>query len=139
MVSQLIVHPIYAASTVLLITAAYLLKTRKRQYYVAHYTAGALAFSFFALAFPIGIDEVAKNGGLSVFPAVLLFHYANFFVAATLITTQSALGASMLLFGRRRWIYALHRRLSKYVLAIVLLQGALGIAVFVGILPYIFQ
>jgi hypothetical protein len=139
LISPLIVHPTLAAASVLFIIAAYLLKTRTRQYYSAHYAAGVLAFSMFAMAFPIGIYEVAQSGGESVFPAVLVFHYANFFVAASLIITQSALGASMLLFGRRRWLYAFHRRLSKYVLVVVLIQGALGLAVLIGILPYVFQ
>lgn len=139
MVSPLLVHPTLAAAAVLFIVSAYLLKTRKRQYFSAHYAAGVLGFSMFALAFPIAIYEVATTGGLSAYPAVLVFHFANFFVAASLIVTQTALGASMLLFGRRRWIYALHRRLSKYVLAIVLIQGALGLAVLIGILPYVLQ
>jgi hypothetical protein len=139
LVSPLIVHPTLAAAAVLFIITAYLLKTRRRQYFSAHYTAGILAFSMFVTAFPIGIYEVAESGGLSVFPTVLIFHFANFFVAASLIITQSALGASMLLFGRKRWLYAFHRRLSKYVLAVVLIQGALGLAVLIGILPYVFQ
>ena len=139
MVSPLIVHPTLAAAAVLFIIAAYLLKTRRRQYFYAHYAAGILAFSMFVLAFPIGIYEVAKSGGDQVFPTVLIFHFANFFVAASLIITQSALGASMLIFGRRRGLYAFHRRLSKYVLIVVLIQAALGLVVLIGILPYVFQ
>jgi hypothetical protein len=139
LVSPLLVHPTLAAASVLFIIAAYLLKTRRRQYFSAHYAAGVLAFSMFALAFPIGLYEVAQSGGEQVFPAVLIFHFANFFIAASLIITQSALGAGMLLFGRRRRLYAFHRRLSKYVLIVVLVQGALGLAVLIGILPYVFQ
>ena len=33
----------------------------------------------FAMAFPIGIYEVAKSGGLQVFPTALIVHFANFF------------------------------------------------------------
>jgi hypothetical protein len=126
-----------ATAVVLLVITAYLLKTRKRHYFSAHYAVGVTAFAFFVMAFPIGIYEVGVSGGPQVFPAVLIFHFANFAIAAILITVQSALGISMLLIGRRRWLYALHRRLSKYVLAIFLLQGALGLALLVGILPYV--
>jgi hypothetical protein len=45
----------------------------------------------------------------------------------------------MLIFGRRRGLYAFHRRLSKYVLIVVLIQAALGLVVLIGILPYVFQ
>jgi len=137
LVSQLVIHPIFAASTVLLIITTYLLKTRKRHHFLAHYTAGILAFALFVTAFPIGLYEVGISGGLKVFPTALIFHFANFFIAASLITAQSALGMSMILFGRRRWIYSVHRRLSKYVLLVVLIQGALGLTVLIGILPYL--
>jgi len=123
-------HPLLAAPIVLLILTAYLLKTRKRQYFVAHYVAGVLAFSFFTIAVPIGLYEVASSGGLAFFPEVLIFHLANFLVAGTLIVTQTILGVGMLIFGRRRWVYAIHRRLSKYVVTIILLQGALGLVVY---------
>jgi hypothetical protein len=136
-ISPLIVHPLLAGVVVLMVISAYLLKTMKRHYFSAHYATGVLAFAFFIMAVPIGVYEVAETGGPSVYPEVLMFHLLNFGVAGTLIIVQCGLGAAMLLFGRRRRIYALHRLLSKYVLVVVLLQGALGLAVLAGILPYI--
>jgi len=131
--SALIYHPIIMASVVLLVVASYLLKTGKRHRFKAHYAAGISAFSLFLIGFPIGLYEVASSGGLEYFPAVLVFHFANFFVAATLLIIQASLGMSMLLFGRRRRLYAFHKRLSKYVLVVFLVQAILGLAVVIGI------
>ena len=137
MVSALVYHPIIMASVVLLVVAAYLLKTGKRHRFTAHYAAGISAFSLFLLGFPIGLYEVASSGGLQYFPEVLLFHFANFFVAAALLITQTTVGIAMLLLGRRRRLYAFHKRLSKYVVVVMLIQAMLGLAVFIGILSLI--
>ena len=92
----------------------------------------------FVIAFPIGLYKVSISpGGEGGFPAALMFHYANFFLAISLVALQSALGMGMLLFGRQRGLYAIHRRLSKYVVPIVLIQGAIGLAVLIGILQYL--
>jgi len=74
---------------------------------------------------------------LQYFPEVLLFHLANFFVAAALLVTQTTVGIAMLLLGRRRRLYAFHKRLSKYVVVVMLIQAMLGLAVFIGILSLI--
>jgi len=137
LVSQLAIHPAIAAAAVLFIITAYLLKKRARHRFLAHYTAGVMGFSLFITAFPIGLYEVAASGGLQVFPAVLVFHFANFFLAASLIFTQCALGMGMLLFGRHRRLYSVHKRLSKYTLIVVLVQGALGLTVLIGILSFL--
>jgi hypothetical protein len=133
---ELLYHPAIAASVVVLVMTSYLLK-RKRQYFRAHYAAGILGFSLFLIAFPVGLDVVSISGGISVFPQQLYFHFANFFLAAALLTAQGALGMSMLLTHRHRRLYAMHKRLAKYVLGVFLLQGLLGLSVLVGILPYI--
>jgi hypothetical protein len=138
LVSDLVIHPAIAAAAILLLIITYLLKVRTRQHYLAHYTAGVLTFAMFVVAFPIGLYEVSISpGGAGGFPATLMFHYANFFLAISLVALQSALGMGMLLFGRRRWLYAIHRRLSKYIVVVVLIQGAIGLAVFIGILQYL--
>lgn len=135
---SLLIHPALAAGAVVSVVAAYLLKTRKKQYFRLHYVAGVLAFGFSMVAFPLGLYFVLTNGGVSVFPESLVFHTANFLVAAGLILVQGGLGAAMLLFGRRRNAYRTHKRMARYVLAIFALQAVLGLATLYGILPFVF-
>lgn len=134
----LLIHPAIAASAVVLVVTAYLLKTRKKLYYRLHYAAGILAFGLSMVAFPLGLYIVLTNGGVSVFPEVIIFHTVNFVVAVGLIVFQGAIGMSMLLFGRTRGDFRSHKRAAKYVLAVFLLQGALGLLTLYGILPYVF-
>ncbi len=134
----LLIHPAIAASAVVLVVAAYLLKTSRRLHFRLHYAAGILAFSLSMLAFPLGLYFVLINGGASVFPGVVVFHTVNFFAAIGLIVVQGGLGMGMLLFGRKRTAYVTHKRTAKYVLAVFLLQGVLGLATLSGILPFVF-
>ncbi len=134
----LLVHPALAASAVVLVATAYLLKTRKRLYFRLHYAAGILAFSLAMVAFPLGFYFVLTNGGVSQFPEAIVFHTVNFFAAVGLVFIQGGLGMGMLLFGRRRDVYRTHKRMAKYVLSVFLLQGALGLLTLYGILPFVF-
>jgi hypothetical protein len=134
----LLIHPVIAASAVLMVVTAYLLKTRKKLYFRLHYAAGIIAFSLAMVAFPLGLYEVLESGGPSLFPEAIVFHTVNFVVAIGLIVFQSALGMSMLLFGRARDNFRSHKRVAKYVLIVFLLQGALGLLTLYGILPYVF-
>jgi len=134
----LLIHPALAISVVLLVATAYLLKTRRRLYFVAHYVAGILAFALVMTAFPLALYFVADAGGISLFPPALIVHTANFVLAISAIVVQGGLGMGMLLFGRRRGWYSTHRRIAKYVLAIFIAQGTLGLAVLYGIIPYVF-
>ena len=134
----LLLHPAFAASAVILVATAYLLKTRRRLYFRLHYAAGILAFSLAMFAFPLGLYLVFTSGGVSQFPEAVVFHTVNFFAAVGLIVTQGGLGIGMLLFGRKREVYRTHKRLAKYVLSVFLLQGALGILTLYGILPLVF-
>ncbi len=135
---SLLIHPIIAASAVLLVATTYLLKSRRKLYFRLHYAAGILAFSLSMFAFPLGLYFVLSSGGVSQFPEEILFHTVNFFAVVGMIVIQGGLGMGMLLFGRRREAYRTHKRLAKYVLAIFLLQGALGLATLYGILPFVF-
>jgi len=123
-------HPAIIAVFVLLVVTSYLLKTRTHHYFTAHYVVGIMAISLFAIAVPIALYEVSISGGSSAFPPVIYFHFANFFVAGSLIIVQTALGLGMLVFGRRKELYSIHKRLSKYVLTVILLQAALGLLVY---------
>lgn len=134
----LLIHPAFAASAVLLVLTAYLLKARKRQYFRLHYAAGIGAFATSMVAFPLGLYFVLTSGGVSEFPTAILFHTVNFLVVIALIVLQGALGLGMLLFGRKRDVFKSHKRLGRYVLAVFLLQGALGLITLYGILPFIF-
>ena len=134
----LLIHPAFAASAVLLVLTAYLLKARKRQYFQLHYAAGIAAFATSMVAFPLGLYFVLTSGGVSEFPTAILFHTVNFLVVISLIVLQGGLGLGMLLFGRKRDVFKSHKRLGKYVLAVFLLQGALGLIILYGILPFIF-
>jgi hypothetical protein len=134
----LLVHPALAASAVVLVTTAYLLKTRKRLYFRLHYAAGILAFCLAMVAFPLGFYFVLTTGGVSGFPEALIFHTVNFFAAVGLIVVQGGLGMGMLLFGRRRDVFLTHKRAARYVLVVFLLQGALGLLTLYGVLPIVF-
>jgi hypothetical protein len=134
----LLIHPAVAVGAVVAVATAYFLKSRKRQYFRFHYLAGTLAFSLSMLAFPLGLYLVFTRGGVSGFPEALVFHTVNFFAAVGLIVVQAGLGMGMLAFGRKREAYRTHKRLAKYVLAIFLLQGALGLLTLYGILPFVF-
>src|ERR1700688_1388622 len=94
----LLIHPAIAASAVLSVVTAYLLKTRRKLYFRLHYAAGILAFSLTMVAFPLGLYCVLTSGGVSQFPEALIFHSVNFFVAVGLIVIQGGLGMGMLLF-----------------------------------------
>ena len=133
----LLIHPTIAAGAVLLVVTSYVLKTRKRLYFNAHYISGILAFSASMVAFPLGLYYVYANGGVTVFPAEVMFHTLNFFVAVGLIFVQGGLGTAMLLFGRKREAYRTHKRLARYVLAVFVLQAVLGLATLYGVLPFI--
>jgi hypothetical protein len=135
---SLLIHPAIAASAVVLVITAYLLKTSKRLYFRLHYGAGILAFALSMVAFPLGLYFVLISGGPSVFPGVIVFHTLNFFAAIGLIVIQGGLGMGMLLFGRRRGAYVSHKRMARYVLAVFVLQGGLGLATLFGILPFVF-
>lgn len=134
----LLIHPSIAIAVVVLVVTAYYLKTGRRMYFVLHYVVGALAFALVIVAFPIGLYYVAESGGLSVFPAALILHTANFVVAIGVIAIQGALGFGMLLFGRKRGWYRTHKRTAKYAVVILLVQGTLGLAVLYGIIPFVF-
>jgi hypothetical protein len=134
----LLIHPAVAASAVVAVVTAYLLKTRKRLYFRLHYVAGILAFSLSMVAFPLGLYLVLTDGGVAVFPEALVFHTVNFFAAVGLVFVQGALGMGMLLFGRKREAFRAHKRMARYVLAVFLLQGALGVVTLYGILPFVF-
>ena len=134
----LLLHPAIAASAVVMVLTAYLLKTRKKLYFRLHYAAGVLAFALAMSAFPLGLYLVFINGGVSQFPVALTVHTVSFFGAIGLIVLQGALGMGMLLFGRKRDVYKTHKRMAKYVLASFLLQGALGLLTLYGILPFVF-
>jgi hypothetical protein len=134
----LLIHPAIAASAVVLVVTAYLLKTSRRLYFRLHYAAGILAFALAMIAFPLGLYFVLIDGGPSVFPGVIVFHTVNFFAAIGLIVIQGGLGMGMLLLGRKRSAYVTHKRTAKYVLAVFLLQGVLGLATLFGILPFVF-
>jgi hypothetical protein len=134
----LLTHPAFAASAVLLVATAYLLKTRKKLYFRLHYAAGILAFATAMVAFPLGLYYVLTSGGVSEFPEQLVLHTLNFFAATGLIVVQGGLGMGMLLFGRKRGAYKTHRRMAKYVLAIFLLQGVLGLLTLYGISSFVF-
>lgn len=134
----LLIHPTIAASAVVCVVAAYLLKSRKKMYFRLHYAFGILAFGLSVVAFPLGLYYVLINGGVSQFPVAILFHTANFAVAIGLIVFQGTLGMGMLLFGRSRGDFRAHKKAAKYVLAVFLLQGLLGLVTLYGILPFIF-
>jgi hypothetical protein len=134
----LLIHPVLAASAVLMVVAAYLLKTRKKLYFRLHYAAGILAVALSMVAFPLGFYFVLADGGVSKFPEALVFHTVNFFAAFGLIVVEGALGLGMLLFGRKRDVYRTHKQMAKYVLIVFLLQGALGMLTLYGILPFVF-
>ncbi len=134
----LLIHPAVAASAVLLVVTAYLLKTRKKLYFRLHYAAGITAFATVIVAFPLGLYFVTTSGGVSQFPEAIVFHTANFFAAMGLILVEGGLGMGMLLFGRRREAFRSHKRLAKYVLSFFLLQGALGLITLYGLLPFVF-
>ncbi len=134
----LLIHPALAASAVVMVLTAYLLKTRKKLYFRLHYAAGVLAFSLSMVAFPLGLYLVLTSGGVSQFPEAIVFHTVNFFAAVGLIVVQGGLGLGMLLFGRKRDAYGTHRRMAKYVLGVFLLQGVLGVVTLYGILPFVF-
>ena len=134
----LLIHPVIAASAVVMVVTAYLLKTRKKLYFRLHYAAGVLAFALSMVAFPLGLYLVFTSGGVSQFPEALVFHTLNFFAAVSLIVIQGALGMGMLLFGRKREAFRTHKRMAKYVLAVFLLQGVLGLVTLYGILPFVF-
>ena len=134
----LLIHPAIAAGAVVSVFAAYLLKTRKKLYFKLHYLAGILAFALSMVAFPVGMYFVLTSGGVEQFPESVVFHSVNFFAAVGLIVIQGGLGMGMLLFGRRRHVYATHRRAAKYVLVVFSLQGALGLLTLYGILPFVF-
>jgi len=134
----LLVHPAIAASAVVMVLVAYLLKTRKKLYFRLHYAAGILAFALSMVAFPVGLYLVFTSGGFSQFPEALSIHTVSFFAAVGLIVVQGGLGAGMLLFGRKRDVYRTHKRIAKYVLVVFLLQGALGLLTLYGILPFVF-
>jgi len=133
----LLIHPAIAASAVVMVVTAYLLKARKKLYFRLHYAAGILAFSLSIVAFPLGLYLVLVSGGVSQFPEAIIFHTVNFAVAIGLIVFQGALGMGMLLFGRKRGDFRAHKRVAKYVLAVFLLQGALGVLTLYGILPFV--
>lgn len=134
----LLIHPAIAASAVVLVVTAYLLKTGRKLYFRLHYAVGILAFSLAMVAFPLGFYLVLSTGGVAQFPEVLVFHTVNFFATVGLIFVQGGLGMGMLLFGRRRDVYRTHKRMAKYVLGVFLLQGALGLLTLYGILPFVF-
>jgi hypothetical protein len=134
----LLIHPAIAASAVLSVVTAYLLKTRRKLYFQLHYVAGILAFSLSMVAFPLGLYFVLSSGGVPEFPVALVFHSVNFFAAIGLIVIQGGLGMGMLLFGRKRNAYVTHKRAAKYVLGVFLLQGAFGVLTLYGILPFVF-
>jgi hypothetical protein len=134
----LLIHPAIAASAVVSVVTAYLLKTRRKLYFRLHYVAGALAFSLSMVAFPLGLYFVLTSGGVSQFPVALVFHSVNFLVAVGLIVIQGGLGMAMLLFGRKRRAYVTHKRAARYVLAVFLLQGAFGFITLYGIAPFVF-
>ena len=134
----LLIHPALAASAVVLVLATYLLKSRKRQYFRLHYVAGALAFGLSMAAFPLGLYFVASSGGVGVFPEAVVFHTVNLFFVVGVIVVQAGIGMGMLVFGRKRDAFRTHKRLARYVLAVFLLQGALGLLTLYGILPFVF-
>lgn len=68
----------------------------------------------------------------------IVFITVNFFTVVGLIVVRGGLGLGMFLFGRKRDAYRTHKRMAKYVLAVFLLQGALGLATLYGILPFVF-
>jgi uncharacterized membrane protein YozB (DUF420 family) len=133
---DLLIHPAIAITVVVLVAAAYLLKRGKRQFFTLHYAVAIAAFSLTFVAFPVALYEVAISGGASGFPPVISVHFLDFFAALSLLIVQGGLGMSMLVFGRRRSAYALHRRLGRYVLYIFILQGALGSILLYGVLPF---
>ena len=134
----LLIHPALAASAVLAVVTAYLLKKRKKLYFRLHYAAGITAFSLAMVAFPLGLYLVFTRGVVSLFPEALVFHTVSFFAAVGLIVVQGGLGMGMLLLGRRRNAYRTHKRTAKYVLSAFLLQGGLGLLTLYGILPFVF-
>lgn len=135
---SLLIHPVLAAGAVISVIAAYLVKSRRKQYFRLHYVAGILAFGFSIVAFPLGLYFVLTSGGVSVFPEALVFHTVNVFLVVGLIVVQAGLGMGMLLFGRKRDAYRAHKRMAKYVLAVFLLQAVLGVVTLYGILPFVF-
>ena len=101
----LLIHPAFAASIVVLVAAAFLLKTRKRLYFRLHYAMGILASAAAMAVFPLGLYLVLTSGGVSLFPEELVFHTVSFLAAVALIVVQGGLGMGILLFGRKRNVY----------------------------------
>jgi hypothetical protein len=129
-------HPLYSIPAMILVILAYLFKKMGRERFLAHYLAGTFAVSLTIIAVYVGLDVVSTypNRGANHFLFTLPYHFLVAIFVVSLVGVQGYIGFSMLLFGRTRRRISIHRRLSKWVFVIYLLQGALGLSILLSLL-----
>lgn len=130
MVQEFFIHPTIAIAVVTLTIITFTLKARKKKFFKAHYASGIITVSLTTVAVSVAY-YFATPVGFDYFPDPNYpYHFALAIPAFTSLFTQGALGITMLVRRKRAGkIYRIHKKLSRLVVAIVPIQGAIGLVV----------
>jgi hypothetical protein len=131
------VHPLFSIPAVLFVISAYLFKRRGKERFLAHYLAGTAGVSLTIVAFLIALNAVSlypRQDLANHFLFTINFHVIVAFLAVIMVLVQGYTGLSMVLFGRTKDRIFNHKFLSKWVLIIYLIQGALGLSILISLI-----
>ena len=103
------IHPAVAIATLLLLTATALTKMRSKKYFRLHYSLASATVAGVIVTFALGLYTVVRCNCPGGWPSSLIVHFLFVLLLTAFVLSQAAMGASMLLVGRKPRLFRAHR------------------------------
>ena len=125
------IHPGVAVATLLLLSVTAWSKMRSRKYFRLHYVLASATVAAVLLTFGLAVYTVLRCDCNDDWPLSLVVHLPVALLLTGFVLGQATMGVGMLLFGRKRRLFRVHRLNARIVLGLagmVLLLGVTTVA-----------
>ena len=128
------IHPAVAVLTLLLLTATALSKMRAKKYFRLHYILALATVTGVIITLGLAVYTVARCDCPDDWPVSLFIHLPLAFLLFLFVLGQATMGGSMLLFGRKRRLFRVHRFNARVISGLATLVLLLGVTTVVLLL-----
>ena len=121
------IHPAAGLLTLLLLTATAWTKLRSKKYSRLHYSLALVTVLAVIGTIALGLYTIARCDCNNDWPPTLPLHFVIVLLFMVFILGQGTMGVSMLLFGRKRRLFRMHRFNARIVLGLAAAAMLLGV------------
>ena len=121
------IHPAAGLLTLLLLTATAWTKLRSKKYSRLHYALALVTVLAVIGTFALGLYTFARCDCDDYWPPTLPLHFVIVLLFMVFILGQRTMGVSMLLFGRKRSLFRMHRFNARIVSGLAAAAMLLGV------------